>query len=65
MPIPPNPKAITERYFYAKDVVNVICDNTINYVNDIMLSTIDNEAHTFKEMLKHPDNVDFIQAMVK
>ena len=48
VPILPNPKSITERYFSAKDVVNVLCDNTINYVNEMTLSTIDNEACTFK-----------------
>ena len=33
-------------------------------MNKIILSTIDNEACSFKEMLKQPDKVDFTQEMI-
>ena len=65
MPILPNHKSISERLFCTKDVVNFLCDNTINHANEMILSTIDNESCTFKEMPKQPDKVDFIQAIVK
>ena len=65
VPILPNPKSITERHFYAKEVVNVLHDNAMNHVHEILLVTIDNEACSFKEILKQPDKADFIQAIGK
>ena len=42
------------------EVVNFTPDDTMDYVNEMMLSTIDNEEKSFKEMLKQPDEADFI-----
>ena len=47
VPILINPKSITERCFYAKEVANVLHDNAINYMNEMTLITIANEACSF------------------
>ena len=36
MPILPNPGSITERCFCAKVVANTLCDDAINYVNEMI-----------------------------
>ena len=54
-----------EILFYAQEVINTLCNDTINQINVFVHSEIDNETHHFKEMLKQPDSSDFIKAMEK
>ena len=43
----------------------MLIDNTINYLSEFILAIIDNELYHFKDMLKQPDQTDFIKAMEK
>ena len=54
-----------QRVFYAQDKLNTLFDNSINYISEFILAAIDNEAYSFKEMLKQNDRADFVTAMEK
>ena len=45
--------------------VNTLIDNTVNYINEFVLSSIDNEAHHLKNILKQLDKAEFIKAITK
>ena len=58
-------KSFLQRIFYAKKKLNALFDNFINHVSEFVLAAIDNEACSFKEMLKQDDRADFVTTMEK
>ena len=61
--MPKTLKTMLERCFYAQEVMSTLVDSTVNQISEFILSAINNEAYTFKEMLKQPDRAEFIKAM--
>ena len=57
------PKSFQERVLYAHEKMNTLFDSTINIVQEIILSIIDNETYYLKDMLKQKDKLEFIKAM--
>ena len=49
---------------HTQKVTNTLIDNAISYVNEIVLSTVDNEVCYLKDVLKQEDKSAFIKAMV-
>ena len=45
--------------------MNTLIDNTVNYINEFVLSSIDNKAYHLKDILKQSDKAKFIKAMIK
>ena len=60
-----SPKKFLKRIFYVQERLNTLIDISINHVSEFVLAAIDNEACSFKEMLKHDDRADFVSAMEK
>ena len=58
-------KIMIDRVFYTQERINTLIDNTVNYINEFVLSSIDNKAYHLKNMLKQPNKVEFIRAMLK
>ena len=59
------PKSFVEKILCAREKLETLIDNTINHVREFILSTVDNDAHDFKEILMQTDRADFTQAMEK
>ena len=57
------PKSFQERVLYAHKKVNTLFDSTVNIVQEIVLSIIDNKIYYLKDMLKQKDKSEFIKAM--
>ena len=57
------PKSFLDKMFHAREKVSMLLGNTINYVSEFILSSIDNKTCYVKEMIKQPDRADFINAM--
>jgi len=53
-----------ERILYVQEYVNLLIDDSLNFVHEIVLSIIDNEVYHLKGMLKQEDKSEFIKAMV-
>ena len=50
---------------YTLEQVDVLLDNKINYISEFILKVIDNEVHTYKDVIRQPDRNDFIEVMKK
>ena len=48
---PLEPKLFLDRIFYMQEKVNTLFNNILNYVNEFILSTVDNKVYHFKDML--------------
>ena len=57
------PLSYQERILHARDIANTLFDGTMNLINEVVLSIIDNESYYLKDMLKQKDKSDFIKAM--
>ena len=53
-----------ERILYVQEYVNMLINNSLNFVNEIILSIVDNEVYHLKEILKQEDKSEFIKVMV-
>ena len=63
--MPQEPRTMVEQFFYAQEVIHSLYNNTINQINEFILSTIHNEAYHFNDMLKQPDRIEFVKAIKK
>ena len=56
-------KLTLERITHARENASSLIDNTINQVSECSLSSIDNDACHFKEILRQNDRSDFIKGI--
>ena len=57
------PKTIVQCTLHTLEQVKVLLDNTTNHVSEFALKIVDNEVFTCKDMMRLPDQNDFIQVM--
>ena len=46
------PSIISERMLYTLEQVDILLNNTINYVSEFILKVIDNEVYTYKDVMR-------------
>ena len=49
-----------ERILYMQEYINVLIDKSLNFVNEMVISIVNNEVYYLKEILKQDDKLDFI-----